>query len=157
MRTLIPLLAALALGCNSGKGDVDGDGSGTTDGTGGTGSGGNGLSGENPVVENGIIYCQAGSESSGNVFFVELEVDDPQGKYTIEEDAGYFVAYDLSGNEMFRDEFIACQSDGECSHSFNEINVAPVTCATHEDYQFFAAVQDYDGNYSEETEVIWQD
>ena len=156
MRIVILFGAALALGCGSGKGSVDGDGTDGRDGTGGTG-GGNGLTGDNPVVEEAIIYCQAGSDSSGSIFFVEVEVDDHQGKYTILDDGGYFVAYDLNGNEIFRDESIACQSDGECVHSFLEINVSPVTCSTQADYQFFVAVEDYDGNFSEETEVIWQD
>ncbi len=147
------LLAFALVGCGSGKGSVDGEGD-DAGSDGGDGADGTQLSGEDPVVQSATMYCEVGSKSSGNLFIVEIEADDPQGTYTLSDFGGTFTAYTLDGDVVFQDEGLACR-DGICNHSFTEYAVAPVSCATVAEYYFTVTVEDDEGNVSEETEVEW--
>lgn len=147
-------LVAGLVACGSGKGSVDGEGDDAGGDGASDGADGGELTGDDPVVLSAIMYCEAGSKSSGNLFFVEVEADDPQGTYTLSDFGGTFTAYNSAGEVEFQDEGLACR-DGSCIHSFTEYAVAPVTCATQGDYRFTATVEDDDGNVSAEAEVAW--
>ncbi len=154
----LSLAAALLLGagCNSGKGSVEGEGADGGDGGDGN-DGNNGLTGDNPVILEGTIYCTPGSDSSGYLFFINIQADDPQGSYTIADLGGWFGATDLSGDMVFEEpNGMACR-EGECVHSFNDGHYPPVTCSTHADYIFLASVEDTEGHSSEVTELTWVD
>jgi len=147
-------LAVGLIACGAGKGSVDGEGD-DAGSDGGDGGDGVELTGDDPVVLSAIMYCEAGSDSSGNLFFVEVEADDPQGTYTLSDFGGTFTAYAGSGEVVFQDEGLACR-DGTCVHSFTEYAVAPVTCATQGDYVFTVTVEDDEGHVSDEAEVTWE-
>jgi hypothetical protein len=156
---LVTAFCAIGLvGCNSGKLDdeEDGSSSGTTDG----GDGSIDLDevqfdGDRPVVVEGEVWCQAGSDSSGMVFIFDVKYADPQGDYDVAmgEVTGSQVS---SGTEIFTDSILVCR-DGQCDGSFRDGHYPPITCSTASDYAFSAWVTDRAGLVSDVVELTWVD
>lgn len=149
--------AALAVtpGCSSDKDDA-------TD-TGAEGSGGNvnldeddiEFDGDGPVAITGRGWCEAGSDSSGFLFFFEVDYADPQGDYDVAVGnlTGNYVASDTP---VFSDDILVC-FDGECIASFRDGLYPPITCSTASDYYFVATVTDRTGITSEPIQIDWED
>ncbi len=153
--TLALLLAGAALvACNTGKGSVDDD---DDDGGGGVGGDGTDFPDEtSPVITEGYIWCAPGSDSSGFLFFVEVQADDPQGVSNLAEFGSIVRGYTLEESLVFEDEGMVCE-DGECVWSFRDGIYPPITCATADDYKFTAQLKDEDGNIGPELDLEWLD
>lgn len=141
--------------CGSGKGDEDdGDGGETT------GSGGNidlndgvQFDGDGPVIVEGRVWCQAGSDSSGMIFIFEVDYADPQGDYDVAM-GDVTGARASDGGEVFTDSILVCR-DGRCDGSFRDGIYPPITCVTADDYTFTAVLTDRAGLQSEPLELEW--
>ena len=91
---------AVAVACGSGDGEADKDEE----------PGGNiDLGGEvefedevTPVLVEGKAWCEAGSDSSGMLFFVEVNYADPQGDYDVE--SGTLIGQGAGGGAVVFDE-----------------------------------------------------
>ncbi|MCB9758446.1 MAG: hypothetical protein H6739_01265 [Alphaproteobacteria bacterium] len=111
--------------------------------------------GETPVIREGSVYCTPGSQSSGDLFFVEIEAYDPQGDGDIADQGGRVAGYYVdSDEEIFDDELLVC-TGASCQGSWRDGIYPPVTCATHDYFYFKAWVLDRDGNTSPEYDLAW--
>lgn len=147
---LVAAVSSLAVGCISGKGEGDDD----TAGSGGSEIDGDGGSttfdGDGPVASNGIVRCQAGSESSGQIVFVECDYDDPQGPADVE--SGTLIARQAAdGSQVWEKPGQLVCRDYVCQGSFSETQTgyAPVNCAQLANFSFEAVLVDKSGNLSD--------
>ena len=143
-------------------------GSGKLDGEEGDGSDDNGdgsidvndeirFDGDGPVITGGEIWCAAGADSSGMLWFVEVGYADPQGDADVE--MGEFSAYVAdSSTEIFSDDRMLVCRDGKCEGSFRDgLYDSSVTCSTADRFDYFATVIDRSGNLSETIQLDWRD
>lgn len=113
--------------------------------------------GEMPAILEGEVWCTPGSGSSGDLFFVEVSVFDPQGERDVADQGGRVLGvYANNGDLIFDDEILVC-NDGFCQASWRDGIYDPVTCATHDYFSFSAVALDLAGNSSEEFPLIWRD
>ena len=152
----VAALAAGLLGCNVGK-VGDGDDAESDDGSNGSIDLDDGIQfdGDRPVIVEGVVWCQAGSDSSGMLFFFDVDYADPQGDYDV---AAGDVTGSLAstGDEIFTDNLLVCR-DGQCVGSFRDGIYPPITCATASDYNFTALLFDRAGLESDLVELTWVD
>ncbi len=109
--------------------------------------------GDGPVVVTSRAWCQAGSDSSGMIFFFEVDYADPQGDYDVEN--GDVTGRYVSGGDIFTDRLLICR-DGECVGSFRDGHYPPITCSTASDFAFSAVLYDRSGNASAPMEIPWE-
>ncbi len=130
------LLAALLVACGGGKDDT---GSGGDDAT----SGG----GDDPSVAPEVLSVERAEctqqQSAGEVWDVQLTVDDPQGAGTVR--GGIFDVLNAAGGELASDQALAC-GNGQCFGSLRAAT-SGVTCAAEIVFRF--VVTDTDGNASD--------
>ena len=153
----LAMLCAGVVGCNAGKVDDEGDDSETTDGSGGSIDLDDNyqFDGDRPLIVEGEVWCQAGSDSSGMVFIFDVKYADPQGDYDVAQgDVTGSLA--SSGQEIFTDNVLVCR-DGQCDGSFRDGIYPPITCSTASDYVFTAFVADRSGLVSDVVELTWVD
>jgi len=108
-----------------------------------------------PVLVQGRAWCQAGSDSSGMLFFFEVDYADPQGDYDVEY--GNLTGRGVDGGtEVFTEPLLVCR-DGECQGSIRDGLYPPITCSTASDYEFVATLVDRSENPSVELLLEWDD
>ena len=152
-------LCVALTGCN---GDKDG---GDDSGIGGPGGGGGAtswtdatLTGTDPVIRTGVIHCEEGSDTeSGYIFFVEVVAADPQGAADLRDIGGIVAGWAADGSEVFSDEILVCDDDGDCYASFRDGVYGAVTCATADMFSFTVQAIDKAGNWSDEYPLTWLD
>jgi len=110
---------------------------------------------ERPLIEQGTIYCTVGSNSSGDIFYVELVASDPQGPDTLASFGNLVTAYDAQGAQTYEDAILVCDDRGQCSGSFRDGTFGAVTCGTYDLYSYEAAVVDEDDNWSAPFTLVW--
>ena len=111
--------------------------------------------GDGPVIVEGKAWCQAGSDSSGMIFYFDVRYADPQGDFDV--DQGSVTAQDKSsGTEVFTDSLLFCR-EGKCEGSFRDGVYPLVTCATADGYEFLASVTDRSGLQSDTVLLTWED
>ncbi len=111
---------------------------------------------QQPVIEGGTIRCSEGSNSSGYIFYVEVDADDPQGKDTLAP-GGLVAGWNATDDLVFEDAILNCNSDGWCMASFRDEIYTGVNCANHNLYTYTAQIIDEDDNLSERFQLIWTD
>ena len=154
------MATCLLVACGGVKGDIEDTGAvGPGSGTGGTsGYGVPTLTGEDPVIRTGFIYCREGSDTdSGYLFFVEVVADDPQGANDLDSFGGLVSGWAGDGSQVFEDEILVCQADGDCYASFRDGIYSTVTCATSDSFTYTAQAVDRAGNWSEQYSLEWVD
>jgi hypothetical protein len=147
---------ALMVACGSGGGDDKDDAD--DDGLGGEidiGDDGDVVFDDeySPVLVEGRAWCADGSDSSGMLFFVEINYADPQGDYDVE--SGSLIGQGAGGGTVVFDEPLLVCRDGECIGSFRDGLYPPITCSTADDYEFIATLIDRSGNPSAEILLVW--
>ena len=159
MITLI--LAGLLTGCevkiydDTGWSNTD-DTSSTTDDsgdtTGGTDSGGE-VNTTDPEVAHGTIQCQSGdSHDPYNLYYVDVDVLDPQGSSDIATIGNKVYAYDESGSLIFSDDILVC-TGGTCVGSFREDGYDALDCDEISNQKFTVEIFDNDENSSGEVKL----
>ncbi len=147
-------LMLLALGCDDqARLQVGDDSASTLQDTNDTGEP---SADERPIIESGTIWCTAGSNSSGDIFYVELDADDPQGADTLEP-GGLVAGWDATGALVFEDAILVCSSSGRCTATFRDEIYSGVSCSNHSLYTYTAQVVDEDDNLSERHQLVWVD
>ncbi len=107
-----------------------------------------------PVLVQGRAWCQAGSDSSGMLFFFEVDYADPQGDYDVE--FGNLTGRLAGGGaDVFTEPLLICR-DGDCQGSFRDGLYPPITCSTASDYEFVGTLIDRSGNPSAELMMEWE-
>ncbi len=151
--SLVPLLVLVA--CDPDKVSTTGDLDSLTDSAGGNyGADPNGD--DPPEVESGTVTCSAGSNSSGDLFFVEVRASDPQGEDTMsEQDSRVIMA--KGSTEIFDQPILFCQSNGLCQGSWRSGDYGGILCDDAEDYDYTAILVDRDGHESAEFDLSWID
>jgi len=154
--TTFLLTAAMASLVACGSGDGDGKGDSNDSGSGGNIDLDDDVNFEDdfsPVLVEGRAWCQAGSDSSGMLFFFEVDYADPQGDYDVE--SGSITGQGAGGGTVvFTEPLLVCR-DGECQGSFRDGHYPPITCSTASDYEFVATLIDRSGNPSAELLLDW--
>ena len=108
---------------------------------------------ENPEITDGTIQCQTSDEENPyNLYYVDVNVTDPQGSGTIATTGGKVYAYDEDGSLIFSDDILVCTSD-HCFGSFREDAFDALDCDDITDQQFTAEIFDEDGNSSGEAKL----
>ncbi len=150
-------LLALSLACDETNNLAIGDGdSGTETPTGSdTGPTRGTPQSEDPIIESGTIYCTTGSNSSGDIFYVELVATDPEGPDTLASFGSTVTAYDSAGVEHFSDTILVCDDRGQCSGSFRDGTFGSVTCSSYDLWTYKAQVVDEDDNWSTPYLLVW--
>ena len=151
--TLLTLLALVACDPDKvlgGEGSLD---SGDSD----TWAGGGDPNGDDPPeVESGTVFCSEGSNSSGDLFFVEVRAYDKQGEDTLSEQDSRVIMRSGS-SEIFDEPILFCQDNGLCQASWRSGDYGGVACSGAEDYDYAAVLVDRDGNESAEFDLSWVD
>ncbi|MCB9743957.1 MAG: hypothetical protein H6740_15260 [Alphaproteobacteria bacterium] len=114
--------------------------------------------GETPAILSGEVWCTPGSGSSGDLFFVEVEVFDPQGEDDVADQGGRVIGTWAEDAEdvIFDDEILVC-SGGFCQASWRDGIYEPVACASYDRFSFTAIALDRAGNPSDPFPLIWRD
>ncbi|GEM_PF-2887762 len=110
---------------------------------------------ERPIVEQGTISCTEGSNSSGDIFYVELVATDPQGPDTLASFGSMVTAYDAADAFVYEDAILVCDTRGQCTGSFRDGTFGAVTCVTYDLYSYEATVVDEDDNWSKAFGLTW--
>lgn len=112
---------------------------------------------EPPEVLDGEVWCSEGSNSSGDLFFVRVDVRDVQGEDTVSSQDSRIIA--RSGSiEIFDESMLFCQDSGRCEGSWRSGDYGgSITCATATDFEYYAVMVDLDGHESDEFELTWKD
>lgn len=113
--------------------------------------------GETPAILGGEVWCTAGSGSSGDLFFVEVEVFDPQGESDVADQGGRVIGAWADNDEVvFDDEILVCDG-GFCQASWRDGIYEPVACASYDRFSYTAIAVDEAGNTSEPFDLTWRD
>lgn len=113
---------------------------------------------DDPEVLDGEVWCTEGSNSSGDLFFVQVDVRDEQGEDTLSSQDSRIIARSSTGNEVFDESMLFCQDSGRCEGSWRSGDYGgSILCATGEDFTYHAVIVDYDGNESPEFDLTWTD
>ena len=106
-----------------------------------------------PEVQSGQVWCTEGSNSSGDLFFVEIDARDGQGDDTLSSDYSRVIARSGS-TEVFDESFLLCTDSGRCEGSWRSGDYGGyILCATIDDFEYYTVVVDRDGNESDEFEL----
>jgi hypothetical protein len=108
-----------------------------------------------PEVISGSAWCTAGSNSSGDLFFVQIQGFDPQGEDDLAATGGHVVAMDGS-NEFFDEPMLTCQPDGGCEASWRSGDYGGIECKTSSDLDYYAILVDRQNNLSDRFELEWE-
>lgn len=104
---------------------------------------------EAPVVRGSQeIVCDGSSQSGGETWVVQLQVDDPQGAWTVVSGEMDVVMPDGETRATYG---LVCDS-GVCSGSFRE-DYDGIGCALEGRITFRVLVEDEDGHFSDPVEV----
>ncbi len=110
-----------------------------------------------PRIGSGSVRCQAGSNSSGDLFFVAVDVIDPNGNETLSSLESRIIMEDGGGNEVFDEAILVCDGSTTCECSWRSGDYGGVACGQGPDYSYFAVVVDQDGNDSDTFQLSWLD
>lgn len=106
-----------------------------------------------PEVTDGSIECQSSDDDDPyNLYYVDVNVTDPQGSSTIATTGSKLYAYDEDGSLIFSDDILICTSD-HCFGSFREDAFSSLDCDAITDQRFTAEIFDEDGNSSGEVKL----
>lgn len=103
--------------------------------------------GFSPYVSDGEMICNPGT-TSPDTLNVVVRAGDPQGSDTLDSD-GRLSGYAASGDAVFEDLLMPCNTSGECTAGFTINDYAGLDCDSAWDYTFYARVMDEEGNVSE--------
>ena len=109
--------------------------------------------GISPYIVSGEMICNPGSTSPDTLNIV-VSANDPQGVDTIDSDGG-MTALDSSGEVLFEDLLMPCNSSGQCTAGFTVNEYSGLDCSSAWDYTFTARVWDEEGNVSEPGEITY--
>ena len=110
-----------------------------------------------PCILEGYMWQQASNDSFA--VFVAVDAVDPQGYLDITIDDNNFYIYDSNDTLLVEDE-LYCEDveEGEeslrCIYSFLAFQYPDVDTNNLDDYRATAIIRDWEGNASEETELI---
>jgi hypothetical protein len=127
--------------------DTDETGSTNTDDTDETNT-------EDPEVTDGSIECQSSEDNEDpyNLYYVDVNVIDPQGSSDLATTGSKVFAYDEDGSLIFSDDLLVCTSD-HCFGSFREDSFSSLDCDAITEQRFTAEIFDKDGNSSGEAKL----
>jgi hypothetical protein len=149
-RSLGPALLLLTIGCGSGKGTLEGEGEGDGGGSGEVNLDGDEFDGPGPIGDEGQIWCESSGGSAGNLFFITVAYDDPQGPADVQR-GDVTAAWADDGVEVWTAAELLVCLDFDCEGSFREdvATFAPVACSRVDDFVFTATLRDRSGNQSD--------
>jgi len=108
-----------------------------------------------PEIQGGEAWCTVGSNSSGDLFFVRVDVSDAQGEDTLSSQDSRVLAKGGS-NTVFEESILFCSDQGRCEGSWRSGDYGgSITCATATSFEYYAVIVDFDGHESEEFELTW--
>ena len=107
--------------------------------------------GFSPYIIEGEMICNPGSTSPDTLNII-VRASDPQGADTLDSDGGLY-AYDSSGDVVFEDLLMPCNTSGDCTAGFTVTTYSGLDCDSAWDHEFYAMVVDEEGNPSELGEV----
>jgi hypothetical protein len=137
-------------------GDSDGDADSDTDTD--TDTDETGLPDGPPVIDTGTITCTNVVNPhgySGDQYFAQLEVSDPQGDDDIASMGWLRAVAQPAGTTLFDALALACGA-GTCFGTLPAEEWG-LSCADHTSTEFWARVEDEAGNVSEEFLLVWVD
>ena len=105
-----------------------------------------------PEIENGTAWCEGGSDSSGDLFFVEVRVNDDNGNETLTASR---VIMRSGSSEIFDEPILVCDGGPYCQGSWRSVDYGEISCSQGSGYDYFAVIMDRDGNESPEYELTW--
>lgn len=107
--------------------------------------------GFSPYIIDGEMICNPGT-TSPDALNVIVKAGDPQGTDTLDRD-GTLSAYDGSGDPLFEDFLMPCNTSGDCTAGFTVDEFNGLDCSSAGSFTFYAVVMDEEGNYSEPGQV----
>jgi len=105
-----------------------------------------------PEIESGTAWCEGGSDSSGDLFFVEVRVNDDNGNETLTASR---VIMRSGNSEVFDEPILVCDGGPYCQGSWRSVDYGEISCSQGSSYDYFAVIMDRDGNESPEYALIW--
>ena len=103
-----------------------------------------------PAIESGTVTCEAGSNSSGDLFFVTVNVTDPNGNDTLDQ-----ATSTIEMDGVFEESFLVCDGGPACEGSWRSGDYGSPSCGQGWGVDVTVVIVDRDGNESEEFELTW--